>query len=32
MFSALLLALPLLILISLSVFGGGQVFMPVFQW
>ncbi|EFF41667.1 chromate transporter [Mycoplasmopsis alligatoris] len=28
----LLVSLPILILISLSVFGGGQVFMPVFKW
>ncbi|MEA4134404.1 chromate transporter [Mycoplasma sp. 2704] len=30
--TALLVCLPLLILISLSIFGGGQVFMPIFQW
>ncbi|WP_406614628.1 chromate transporter [Mycoplasma corogypsi] len=29
---ALIVAVPLLIIISLSVFGGGQVFMPIFQW
>ncbi|AZG68588.1 chromate transporter [Mycoplasma struthionis] len=29
---ALLLSIPLLIFVSLSIFGGGQVFMPVFQW
>lgn len=32
MIVAFLVALPLLIFISLSVFGGGQVFMPVFKW
>ncbi|AWX42964.1 chromate transporter [Metamycoplasma cloacale] len=32
MISALLLSIPLLIFISLAIFGGGQVFMPVFQW
>ncbi|ADN69379.1 chromate transporter [Mycoplasmopsis fermentans] len=29
---ALLVALPFLVLISLSVFGGGQIFMPIFSW
>lgn len=29
---ALLVCIPLLILISLSVFGGGQIFMPIFSW
>ncbi|WP_322949460.1 chromate transporter [Mycoplasmopsis cynos] len=29
---ALFVSLPLLIVISLSVFGGGQVFIPVFLW
>ncbi|ADE19668.1 chromate transporter [Mycoplasma crocodyli] len=29
---ALLVSIPILILISLSVFGGGQVFMPIFKW
>ncbi|MGZ9797466.1 chromate transporter [Mycoplasma sp. 4013] len=32
MILAFLVALPFLILISLSVFGGGQVFMPIFRW
>ncbi|WP_211333925.1 chromate transporter [Metamycoplasma neophronis] len=32
MFIALLLSIPLLIFVSLAIFGGGQVFMPVFQW
>ncbi|WP_027123004.1 chromate transporter [Metamycoplasma spumans] len=32
MILALLLSIPLLIFISLAIFGGGQVFMPVFQW
>ncbi|EIE39346.1 chromate transporter [Mycoplasmopsis canis] len=32
MILALILSIPLLIIISLSVFGGGQVFMPVFEW
>lgn len=32
MFVALILSIPMLVLISLSVFGGGQVFMPVFEW
>ncbi|MHA0272657.1 chromate transporter [Mycoplasma sp. 48589B] len=27
-----LVCIPLIIFISLSVFGGGQVFMPIFQW
>ncbi|WP_371813980.1 chromate transporter [Mycoplasma sp. OR1901] len=29
---ALLVSIPLLILVSLIVFGGGQVFMPIFSW
>ncbi|MBU4693371.1 chromate transporter [Mycoplasma zalophidermidis] len=29
---ALLVSLPLIILVSLSVFGGGQIFMPIFTW
>lgn len=29
---ALFVSLPLLIVISLSVFGGGKVFIPVFLW
>ncbi|WP_036452848.1 chromate transporter [Mycoplasma buteonis] len=29
---ALLVSIPLIILISLIVFGGGQVFMPIFSW
>ncbi|RIV16968.1 chromate transporter [Mycoplasmopsis gallopavonis] len=29
---SLLVALPFLVLISLIVFGGGQVFMPIFNW
>ncbi|MGZ9762215.1 chromate transporter [Mycoplasma sp. 394] len=32
MILAFLVALLFLILISLSVFGGGQVFMPIFRW
>ncbi|QGZ97211.1 chromate transporter [Mycoplasma sp. NEAQ87857] len=28
----LIVAIPLIIIISLSVFGGGQVFMPIFSW
>ncbi|MBN4083499.1 chromate transporter [Mycoplasma sp. CSL10137] len=32
MMIALLVSIPLLILVSLIVFGGGQVFMPVFSW
>ncbi|QNM93451.1 chromate transporter [Mycoplasma sp. Pen4] len=28
----LLISIPLIIIISLSVFGGGQVFMPIFSW
>ncbi|WP_322908306.1 chromate transporter [Mycoplasmopsis felis] len=31
-FVAFLISIPLLILISLSVFGGGQIFMPIFRW
>ncbi|MFV8468446.1 chromate transporter [Mycoplasma sp. B6188] len=27
-----LVCIPLIVFISLSVFGGGQVFMPIFQW
>ncbi|SJZ50643.1 Chromate transporter [Mycoplasmopsis verecunda] len=27
-----IVCIPLIIFISLSVFGGGQVFMPIFQW
>ncbi|WP_426460940.1 chromate transporter [Mycoplasma hafezii] len=30
--TALLISLPLLIVICLIVFGGGQVFMPIFSW
>ncbi|WP_029608486.1 chromate transporter [Mycoplasma simbae] len=29
---ALAVAIPLIALISLSVFGGGQIFMPIFTW
>ncbi|QBF34867.1 chromate transporter [Mycoplasmopsis phocirhinis] len=32
MFIALLVSIPLIILISLSVFGGGQIFIPIFTW
>ncbi|WP_322912979.1 chromate transporter [Mycoplasmopsis felis] len=31
-FIGFLISIPLLILISLSVFGGGQIFMPIFRW
>ncbi|WLP85829.1 chromate transporter [Mycoplasma seminis] len=31
-FIGFLVCIPLIIFISLSVFGGGQVFMPIFQW
>ncbi|AIA29715.1 chromate transport protein [Mycoplasmopsis californica HAZ160_1] len=29
---ALLVSIPLIALISLSIFGGGQIFMPIFNW
>ncbi|WP_027121068.1 chromate transporter [Mycoplasma leonicaptivi] len=32
MISAFLVSIPFIIFISLSVFGGGQVFMPIFKW
>ncbi|WP_338068675.1 chromate transporter [Mycoplasma nasistruthionis] len=32
LFLGFLVALPMLIIVSLSVFGGGQVFMPIFAW
>ncbi|MCS4536965.1 MULTISPECIES: chromate transporter [unclassified Mycoplasma] len=32
MFIPLLVSIPLIALISLSVFGGGQIFMPIFTW
>ncbi|ENY69060.1 Chromate transport protein [Mycoplasmopsis bovigenitalium 51080] len=31
-FVALLVCIPLIAFVSLSVFGGGQIFMPIFNW